>query len=118
MMKSGKLGCCFMKDNTYIERIRTYSEKIIKYMMEVKTFPDFENNDEKKDAVIFNLEQIGETAKKLSDETKKKYPSILWPKIIGLRNMISHEYEGIRSNIIHDIAKSSIPELLASLDAL
>jgi uncharacterized protein with HEPN domain len=37
-------------------------------MEEAKTFPEFKQNDEKIDAVILNLEQIGETAKKLSSE--------------------------------------------------
>ncbi len=41
--------------------------------------------------VILNLEQIGETAKKLTLETKEKFLNIHWPSIIGLRNMISHE---------------------------
>lgn len=85
-------------------------------MGEVDTFTDFEDNDEKIDAVILNLEQIGETAKKLSDETIQIYNSIHWPSIIGLRNMISHEYEGIRLNIIYDIARVNIPELLSKLD--
>lgn len=104
-----------MKDNIYIDRIIKYAKKICKYMDEVKTFSDFENKDEKIDAVILNLEQIGETAKKLSNETKQTYPSIHWPRIIGLRNMISHEYEGIRLNIIYDIAIGNIPELLSKL---
>ena len=59
-----------MKDNIYIDRIIKYAKKIGRYIEEVDTFKDFENNDEKADAVILNLEQIGETAKKLSDETK------------------------------------------------
>jgi uncharacterized protein with HEPN domain len=85
-------------------------------MEEAKTFPEFKQNDEKIDAVILNLEQIGETAKKLSSEIKQRYPYIDWPKIIGLRNMISHEYEGIRLNITFDIATINIPELLSALD--
>lgn len=84
-------------------------------MEAVHTFTVFEDNDEKIDAVILNLEQIGETAKKLSVETKEKYASIHWPSIIGLRNMISHEYEGIRLNIIYDIATVNIPQLLSKL---
>jgi uncharacterized protein with HEPN domain len=80
-----------MKDNVYIERITKYSEKIVKYMSEINSFNDFEVNDEKIDAVILNLEQIGESAKKLSTETKATYQYINWPSIIGLRNMISHE---------------------------
>lgn len=105
-----------MKDKLYIDRIIKYAKKIGRQIEEVDTFTDFENNDKKVDAVILNLEQIGETAKKLSDETKQNYPSIQWPSIIGLRNMISHEYEGIRLNIIYDIATVNIPELLSKLD--
>jgi len=55
-----------------------------------------------RDAVILNLEQIGETAKKLSNETTSIYPNINWLSIIGLRNMISHEYEGIKLEIIYE----------------
>jgi uncharacterized protein with HEPN domain len=105
-----------MKDKIYIDRIIKYAKKICRYTEEVDTFTDFENNDEKVDAVILNLEQIGETAKKLSDETKQIYNSIHWPSIIGLRNVISHEYEGIRLNIIYDIATVNIPDLLYKLD--
>ena len=105
-----------MKGKTYIDRIIKYAKKIGRYMEVVDIFTDFENNDEKVDAVILNLEQIGEIAKKLSDETKQNYPSIHWPSIIGLRNMISHEYEGIRLNIIYDIATVNIPDLLSKLD--
>ena len=105
-----------MKDKIYIDRIIKYANKIGRYMEEVDTITDFEYNDEKVDAVILNLEQIGETAKKLSEETKQIYNSVHWLSIIGLRNMISHEYEGIRLNIIYDIATVNIPELLSKLD--
>lgn len=105
-----------MKDKIYIDRIIKYANKINKYLEEVEAFKDFENNNEKVDAIILNLEQIGETAKKLSDDTKHNYPFIHWPSIIGLRNMISHEYEGIKLNIIYDIATENIPKLLSKLD--
>jgi uncharacterized protein with HEPN domain len=52
-----------MKDKIYIDRIIKYAKKICRYTEEVDTFTDFENNDEKVDAVILNLEQIGETAR-------------------------------------------------------
>jgi len=105
-----------MKDKTYIDRIIKYAKKIGRYMEGVDSFTVFEKNEEKVDAVILNLEQIGETAKKLSKKTQQDYPSIHWPSIIGLRNMISHEYEGIRLNIIYDVATLNIPELLSKLD--
>ena len=104
-----------MKDKIYIERIIKYCEKIIKYVKTIDEFSDFEVNEEKIDAVMLNLEQIGETAKKLSENTKKQYPSIHWISIIGLRNMISHDYEGLKLNIIYEIAKINIPELYDKL---
>lgn len=104
-----------MKEKEYIDRFIKYATKIGKYVEGVSHFQDFQSNEEKVDAVILNLEQIGETANKLSNETKEKYPTIHWPRIIGLRNMISHDYEGIRLNIIYDIAIASIPVLLSKL---
>ncbi len=40
-----------------------------------------------------------------------------WPSIIGLRNMISHEYEGVKLVIIYEIATKNIPDLLIKLSA-
>jgi uncharacterized protein with HEPN domain len=105
-----------MRDKEYIQRMIKYCEKIMLYMKKVKSFEDFSSNPEKVDAVILNLEQIGETAKKLSNETTSIYPNINWLSIIGLRNMISHEYEGIKLEIIYDIAISKISYLLEQID--
>ena len=104
-----------MKDKAYILRIINYASKIAKYMKNVETYESFKLNDEKVDAVILNLEQIGETAKKLSIEAKNAYPNIKWPNIIGLRNMISHEYEGVNTLIIFEIVNKDIPNLLNTL---
>lgn len=104
-----------MRDNEYIQRLIKYCNKINEYMKPVLTFNDFISNSEKVDAVILNLEQIGETAKKLTIETREEYINIHWPSIIGLRNMISHEYEGIRLEIIYEIVTKHIPYLNENL---
>jgi uncharacterized protein with HEPN domain len=100
-----------MKDKAIL-RIIKYAEKIINYMDGVSSYEEFRTNDEKVDAVILNLEQIGESAKKVSNEAKERYSQVTWRRIIGLRNMISHEYEGVNLDIIYEIAKIDIPELL------
>jgi len=105
-----------MRDKEYIQRMIKYCEKITSYMKEVKSFEDFSSKSEKVDAVILNLEPIGETAKKISDETISVYPNINWLSIIGLRNMISHECEGINLEIIYDIATNKISYLLEQID--
>ncbi|MED0680945.1 DUF86 domain-containing protein [Aneurinibacillus thermoaerophilus] len=48
------------------------------------------------DAVIRNLEVIGEASKNVSDEIRGKYPEITWKKITGLRNIVIREYICIR----------------------
>ena len=80
-------------------------------MKPVQSFDDFISNSEKVDAVILNLEQIGESAKKISSNMKNKYANVNWPSIVGLRNMISHEYEGIKLEIIYEIALNHINKL-------
>ena len=105
-----------MKDKKYLERIINYSSKIIRYLEEVTSIDEFESNEEKIDAVLLNLKQIGETAKKLSEEFKDSIPTIEWNKIIGLRNLISHEYEGVDLTIIYNVATINIPKLLKILE--
>jgi len=83
-----------MKDLKYLERVIKYIQKINRFMSNADTFETFILNEEKIDAVILNLEQIGEAVKKLSDNYKETHADIDWINITGLRNLISHEYEG------------------------
>lgn len=105
-----------MKDKKYIEIIKTYCNKILLYTSEVSNIEEFQRNEEKVDAVLFNLEQIGETARKLSESFKGNIPSIKWNSIIGLRNLISHEYEGVDITIIYNVVTQSIPVLLNEIN--
>ncbi|MBN2504993.1 MAG: DUF86 domain-containing protein [Bacilli bacterium] len=95
-----------------------YCTKILLYMKDVNVFEDFLNSTEKVDAVILNLKQIGETAKKLSSDIRSKYTEINRSSIIGLQNMISHEYEGIKLKIIYEIATNNIPFLIDNIKVI
>ncbi len=101
-----------MKDSKYIGRIIKYINKINQYMLHVDSYETFIVNEEKVDAVILNLEQIGETVKKLSEIYKQNHPEIDWLNISGLRNIIAHEYEEVDYLLIYTTAKNSINELL------
>jgi len=63
------------------------------------------------DAVLRNLEIIGDAVKKIPSNLKKEYLSIEWFKIAGLRDIISHAYFGVNVQIIWDIIMAKIPEL-------
>ena len=67
------------------------------------------------DAVLRNLLIIGEAAKNLPEDTRKKYPDVEWKKICGFRDIIAHAYFGIDNTILWDIIQSKIPVLWKSL---
>jgi len=94
----------------YIKDIIQSCDKILRYTDSVD-FARFCANEEKYDAVVRNLEIIGEAAKYLSSEVKAKYPQIDWRKVAGLRDILIHAYFCIDNVILWDIVKIKIPEL-------
>jgi len=98
----------------YFEDIRGSIRKIEKYTRRT-SFRDFKSNDLLIDAVIRNLEIIGEATKNLPIEIKKTYPDVEWKKIAGLRDILIHEYFGIDLDILWDIVKTKIPDLRKKL---
>ena len=67
------------------------------------------------DAVTRNLEIIGEAARQLTEEDRASYPQIPWAQIVGLRHRIVHDYFGIDTELIWEIASKDAPELAALL---
>ena len=68
------------------------------------------------DAVTRNLEIIGEAARQLTEADRAAYPDIPWPRIVGLRHRIVHDYFGIDTELIWEIASKDAPELAALLE--
>ena len=97
----------------YIEDIVTAIEKIEKYTAN-QSVGNFLSNDEKQDAVIRNLEVIGEAAGKVPESVRQKAQSIEWRKIIGLRNILIHEYFGASAPMVWDVVQTKLSPLKAA----
>ena len=67
------------------------------------------------DAVVRNLEVIGEATKQLPDEFKASHQNVPWAQLAGLRNRIVHDYAGIDIEIIWQIIVVSVPQLRLQL---
>lgn len=68
------------------------------------------------DAVVRNLEVIGEAARMMSAEGRALYPKVPWTQVVGLRHRIVHEYFGIDPALVWQIASVDVPELEKSLE--
>ncbi len=90
-----------------IDKIFDYTKNISK--------EDFLSDEKTKDAVVRNFEVIGEAASKLSEELKAKHSDIDWRGVIGLRNVLIHDYFGVDYNIVWTIKEKFLPELKAKL---
>lgn len=74
-------------------------------------FETFANNSMMFNASLRQLEIIGEASNRLSEELMNKNTSIPWAQIIGLRNLVIHEYFGIDDVTIWNVIKRNLPEL-------
>lgn len=70
------------------------------------------------DATMRNLAVVGEAAKKIPTDVRRKYPAVAWKKIAGLRDIVVHDYFGIDEDIIWDVVTLKIPELKRQIDAM
>lgn len=75
-------------------------------------------NEKTVDAVVRNLEIIGEAAKNISQEFESKFPEIPWKEMISMRNKVSHEYFGVDSEILWETVTKDLPLLKEKLRKL
>ena len=71
----------------------------------------FSRNKTVVDATTMNLMKIGEAAKHIPSSVRKQYPSVPWKDIVGLRNIIVHEYFFLDLDNIWKIVGSELKEL-------
>jgi uncharacterized protein with HEPN domain len=76
----------------------------------------FMASEQLQDAVIRNVEVIGEAAKRVSAEARAGLSSLDWKAICGMRDVLIHDYIGVDLDEVWNVASSRIPELELALD--
>lgn len=94
----------------YIDDVLTAIKKIQRYRQGLR-FEEFVKDTKTVDAVIRNLEILGEAAKNMPKSIRKAHPEIPWRKIIGMRNKVIHEYFGIDLEILWQTITVDLPIL-------
>lgn len=64
------------------------------------------------------MEVLGEAAKRVSPEVTQKQPQIPWRGVVGLRNVLAHNYGEIDRQRLYETARRELPSLIAALQAL
>lgn len=103
------------RDQDYLNDICEAIQRVVSYTEEM-TDEQFINDTRTQDAVVRNLEVIGEATKNLSARIKRTYVHIPWKSLAGVRDKMIHHYFGIQYEIVWTIAKEELPGLLPQIE--
>jgi len=104
-------------DQEFISDIKEATERIYQYTSGMN-YEMFLQDTKTQDAVIRNIEIIGEAAKNLSPDFRKKYAHLDWKKIAGMRDKIIHFYFGVKWDIVWAVIKDKIPDLSNQINGI
>ncbi|MFN3762469.1 MAG: DUF86 domain-containing protein [Anaerolineae bacterium] len=82
------------------------------------SFDDFEENDQVVDAVIRNLEVIGEAVKHIPAEIRSRYDAVEWRRVAGFRDVAIHAYFEVDIHIIWTIITQQLPGFKAVVERM
>ena len=99
----------FIKDiKEAITRISDYTEEM--------SYDTFLLDPKTQDAVIRNIEIIGEATKNLTNDFKKKYKDLDWKGIAGMRDKIIHFYFGVKWDIVWSVIRDKMPKFKSQIE--
>jgi uncharacterized protein with HEPN domain len=90
-----------------ILRVESYTSSVSK--------EEFLDNLMMQDAVMHQIEIIGEASNDISEEFREKHPSLPWLQMRAIRNKIVHDYRGINLHVIWDTVRNDLPVLKAQV---
>lgn len=98
--------------------IEECADKIGQLVKRLETFEGFKRNWIEQDSMLRNFEIMGEAANHISNATKERFPEVEWYKIRGMRNLVAHEYFGVRLETIWETATVNVPVLHKRIQAI
>ena len=97
-------------DREHLKDMLMACENIEDYLLGYD-FDDFMDDRKTQDAVVRNIEILGEASKNISVELKEKYPEVEWNDIARTRDKLIHSYFGVDLDIVWEISRNDIPRL-------
>ena len=107
-----------------IRDYRDYLEDMLEHAGKARAFvgtmawPEFQDDEKTRFATIRAIEIIGEAARHVPADIQTRFPDIPWQRIIGMRNILAHDYVGTNPRVIYDTATLFVPDLIAKLTVI
>ena len=103
-------------DRVYLMHIRDCLTRIAEYTQDGREA--FFADTKTQDAVIRNLEVIGEAVKNLSQAHRDAHPDIPWKRIAGLRDLLIHRYFGVKLDTVWEVIERELPNLRQAIERM
>jgi len=103
-------------DLVYLQHMLQACNRIVEYTQGDPR--DFFNDTKAQDAVLRNFQILGDAARLMSEEGRRKFNTIPWQEILGMRNTLVHAYFGVDLEIVLKTVQKDVPKLQQSLSAI
>ncbi|MEA5467682.1 DUF86 domain-containing protein [Spirulina sp. 06S082] len=95
-----------------------HAGQLVLQFAEGLTREDLESDLVKRSAILYQIEVMGEATKRLSREFRDAHPDIPWKDFTGIRDVIIHQYDKIRLDVVWDAIRIDVPEYLDAIAPL
>jgi len=104
-------------DSDFLSDIQEAIRRVVEYTAGM-TYQAFLEDTKTQDAVVRNLEIIGEATKSLSKNLRERYPKVPWKSMAGVRDRLIHHYFGVNLDIVWQIVVGELPKVASQLEEI